>query len=152
MSETEKRINELGFTIPVPAPPIGSFASTVTCGPFIYVSGHASILKDVVSYKGQVGNTISPEEAAKGAQIAALRCVGALKAATDLDKIKILKVNGYVNAAPDFSAHPAVINGASDFLEAAFLDRGKHARCAIGVSSLPGNACVEVEMIAQILE
>lgn len=151
MSNVEQRLQDLGFEIPAVAPPIGSFCATLCVGDLIYVSGHTSILKDVAAYKGQLGTSIGIEDATKGAQIAALRCIGALAGVVELDRVKIVKVTGFVNAATDFTQHPAVINGASDLLLAVFGENGKHARCAIGVSSLPGNACVEIEVIAQIL-
>lgn len=152
MTKVEERLKERGFTLPEPAAPIGSFCATVQVGNLIYVSGHTSNLKGVAQYEGKLGKTIEKEEAYKGAEIAALRCMGALKQAADLDHIKIVKVTGFVNASDDFTGHPAVINGASDLLEYAFGEHGRHARCAIGVASLPGNACVEVELIAQILD
>ena len=100
-------------------------------------------------YIGVVGKEISVEEAYDAARIAALRLIAEVKAVIgDLDRVeRIVKVNGYVNAVPGFGQQPKVINGASELFEAVFEEKGKHARCAIGVGSLPSNAPVEVEMV-----
>lgn len=152
MTNVELKLKEMGYAIPEPGEPVGSFCASVQIGDIIYVSGHTSNLKDVAQYFGKLGKTITTEEAYKGAEIAALRCIGALNKAADLDYLKIVKVTGFVNSAEDFTAHPTVINGASNLFEHVFGEKGRHARCAIGVASLPGNACVEVELIAQVLK
>jgi enamine deaminase RidA (YjgF/YER057c/UK114 family) len=103
---------------------------------------------------GKVGGTVSAEEAAELAKICALNAIAAVRSLIgDLDKVvRVVKVVGFVASAPDFTGHPAVVNGASNLLKEAFGDAGVHARSAVGVAALPLDAPVEVEMIVEVAD
>jgi len=150
MSIIENRIQKLGYVIPDCPAPVGAYVPAVEVeGGLLYVSGQTAIVDGKQKYVGTVGKNVTPQEAYDAARICAIRLLSEVKYAIgDLDRIeKIVKVNGYVNAIHGFEQHPKVINGASDFLELIFQEKGKHARVAIGVASLPDNASVEVEMV-----
>ncbi len=150
MGNIEKRLAELGLTLPACPVPVANYLTSQDAGELIYVAGQTAWQPDgTLLYPGKVGIAVSIEQAYQSARLAALRLISELNATSDLNKIKIIKLNGYVNAAPDFGGHPAVINGASDLLVAVFGENGRHARTAVGVGSLPDNASVEVEIIAQ---
>ncbi|MEA5016232.1 MAG: RidA family protein [Candidatus Limiplasma sp.] len=150
MGMVENRLAELGLTLPECPVPVANFVVTQEAGELIYASGQTAWQPDrTLLYPGKVGDTVSPEEAYQSARLAALRLISELASVADLDRIKIIKLNGYVNATPEFKNHPAVVNGASDLLVAAFGENGRHARTAVGVGSLPDNASVEVEVIAR---
>lgn len=152
MSDIEKRLEELGYSLPDVPTPVGAYRPGMQVGKLIYVSGQTSWLDGRQAYRGKVGREISEEEAVEAARIVALNLLAELKAVTgDLDKIEhIIKVNGYVNAVPEFERHPFVINGCSNLLLEVFGERGTHARAAIGVASLPDNAPVEIELVASV--
>ncbi len=150
MGNVEKRLAELGLTLPACPVPVANYLTSHDTGDLIYVAGQTAWQLDgTLLYPGKVGSDVSLDQAYQSARLAALRLISELNAAADLNKIRIIKLNGYVNAAPDFGGHPAVINGASDLFVAVFGENGRHARTAVGVGSLPDNASVEVEIIAQ---
>ncbi len=150
MSKVEEKVKEMGYEIPECPAPAGAYAPAVeTKDGLLFVSGQTAIVDGKQKYVGRVGAEVSVEEAYDAAKICALRLLAQVKYVIgDLDRVeRIVKVNGYVNAVPGFGQQPKVINGTSEFLEAVFGEKGKHARAAIGVGSLPDNAPVEVEMI-----
>ena len=152
MGNVKDRLKQLGLSLPAAPVPVANYVSAQTAGDLIYLSGQTAHMADgTLLYPGKVGMEVSIEEAYQSARAAALRLISALAAQADLDQVKIVRVTGYVNAAADFADQPAVINGASDLIVEVFGENGKHARSAIGVGSLPGNASVEVEVIAQKL-
>ena len=129
----------------------GNFLKTQRTGNLLYVSGHISgVGNDPVL--GKVGAEQTQERAYEGARNVADQLLAALETELgSLDRVsKVVKVNGYVNVAPDFTNIPAVINGCSDRLVEVLGDRGRHARAALGVASLPAGSSVEVEMIVEI--
>ena len=152
MSQVEMRLKEMGLTLPECPKPVAAYVPAVLINGFIYASGQTPIVDDVLKYKGKVGRELSIEEGYEAAKICALRLISEIKFVIgDLDQVeRIVKVNGYVNSTGDFSSQPAVINGASELLEVVFAEKGKHARAAIGVSSLPCDAAVEIELIAAV--
>jgi enamine deaminase RidA (YjgF/YER057c/UK114 family) len=129
----------------------GNFLTTQRTGNLLYVSGHVSAAGDD-PIVGKVGAEQTQERAYEGARNVANQLLGALEADLgSLDRVaKIVKVNGYVNVAPDFTNIPAVIDGCSDRLVEVLGERGRHARAALGVASLPAGSSVEVEMIVEI--
>lgn len=150
MGKIENRIRELGYELPECPTPVAAYVPAAAADDhLIFASGQTAVVDGKEKYIGIVGKDITVEEAYDAAQIAALRLLAEVKSVIgDLDRIeRIVKVNGYVNAVPGFGDQPKVINGASEFFEAVFQEKGKHARAAIGVGSLPSNAPVEVEMI-----
>lgn len=152
MSRVEERLHALGMELPECPIPVAAYVVAQKHGSLIFVSGQTAQLDGKPAFVGKVGGEISPEEAYESAKLCALRCVSELRSVADLDQVRILKVLGFVNAVPEFGDHPRVMNGASELLERIFLERGKHARSAIGVGSLPGGASVEVELIASVEE
>ena len=152
MGNIQNRLAELGLTLPDCPVPVANFLVAQQTGNLIYASGQTAWQPDgTLLHPGKVGAEVSQQQAYDSARLAALRLISELNAVADLDAIRIVKVNGYVNAAPDFTQHPAVINGASDLFVEVFGEHGRHARTAVGVGSLPDNASVEVEVIAQLL-
>ena len=152
MGKIEERLKELGYTLPECPAPVAAYRPGMRVGNLVYASGQTSWLNGRQAYRGKVGLEISEEEAADAARIIALNLLAELKTVVgDLDKIEhIVKVNGYVNAIPEFERHPFVINGCSNLLVEVFGEKGTHSRTAVGVASLPDNAPVEIELIAAV--
>lgn len=150
----EKRIEELGYKLSTPPKPLAAYVPAVKSGKWIFTAGQLPIVEGELKYSGKVPHTISEEDAIKAAEICALNCLSVIKAEIgDLDKIeRIVKLTVFVNSTDDYAKHPAIANGASELLVKIFGDAGKHSRSAVGVSSLPLNAPVEVEMIAELKE
>ncbi len=152
MSNVEKRLLENGITLPDCPVPVASYVPARVEGNTVYASGQTAWVDGVLRHVGKVGAEISLEEGYESAKLAAIRCISELRSVADLDKLKIVKVNGYVNCTPDYTAQPKVVNGASDLFVLAFGENGKHARAAIGVGSLPDGASVEVECVAVMMD
>lgn len=149
----DEKLAELGITLPQAAAPLGSYVPVKVMGNFGFVSGMLPTVDGRVKQTGQVGETITTEEAYGLARICAINALGALKNAIGtLDRVKgIAMVQGFVQAAPEYTDVPKVVNGASDLLVALFGDSGRHARFAVGVASLPMNAPVEVAFIVELM-
>ncbi len=152
--KTEKRLQELGITLPPAATPVANYVTTVKTGNLIFTSGHGPGTGDGKIYKSQLGTDAAVEDGYQSAKQVAINLIGTLKhALSDLDRIKrIVKVLGFVNSASTFTDQPAVINGASDLFVEVFGERGKHTRSAIGMSQLPGGIPVEIEMVVEVEE
>jgi enamine deaminase RidA (YjgF/YER057c/UK114 family) len=152
MSQIEQKIIELGFLLPETAKPLAAYIPAVQSGNLVFTSGQLPMIKGSLAETGKVGGTVSPERAKELATVCALNALAAVKTVIgDLDKIKrIVKVVGFVSSVPEFSAQPAVVNGASEFLGAVFGDKGIHARSAVGVAVLPLDAPVEIELIVEV--
>ena len=147
----EQKINELGLMLPDCPKPVAVYVSAKRVGNIIYVSGQIPQKDGEILYKGKVGEE-SIDEGRKAAQICVLNCLAAIKSLIgDLDKIdQIVKVVGFVNSAPGFTNQPKVINSASELIAKLFGENGNHSRSAVGVSELPLNISVEIEMIVSI--
>ena len=150
-SVVKKRLSDMGVDLPPCPAPLAAYVPVRRTGNLLYVSGQTPVVDGKPAYIGKAGLDISQDDAYAAAKLCAIRLVSALSSVADLDKITIIKVNGYVNCAPDYTDQPKIINGASEFLEAVFGENGKHARAAVGVNSLPGGVVVEVECIAEIV-
>lgn len=148
----EARIAELGLTLPEPAKPVASYVSYVRSGNQVTISGQLS--NDANGgIKGTVGVDVTPEQALEAARLCGLNLIAQIKEACDgdLDRVvRIVKLGGFVQAGPDFTAIPAVINGCSDMMVEVFGDAGKHARSAVGVYKLPLGFAVEIDAIVEI--
>lgn len=146
----EKKLSEIGVELPTAASPVGVYVPAVRSGKFIFTSGQVPLVNGEIKYAGKVGVDVSEEDAYQAAKICVINCLAAIKGLTgSLDGIKqVVKVTGFVNSAPDFTAHAKVVNGASEFLGQLF-ETG-HARAAVGVAALPLNAVVEVEIIVEV--
>ena len=148
-----ERLAALGLTLPPPRAPVANFNPAAVVGDLVFLSGQGPVNDSGVVYKGRVGDGLSLEEGYQAARLATLNLLAALEAAVgSLDRVRrIVKVLGMVNAAPEFAAHPLVINGCSDLLVEVFgAEAGGHARSAVGVASLPSQIAVEIEMIVAL--
>ena len=153
MGKIESRLQELGITLPDSPAPLANYVPVVKTGNLIYLSGVSPTAKsDGSEYKGKLGDNISVDEGYDAARLTAVNLIARLKGYLgDLDRVtQIVKLLSMVNATPDFIEPPAVSNGCSDLLVEVFGDRGRHARSAIGVATLPGGIPIEIELIAEI--
>ena len=148
----DERLKSLNIVLPIPPKPAGSYVPVTISGKTAYVSGQIPIQDGKITHKGKVPTNQSLEEAQKAARLCAINALAQLKSEiTSLDRVsKILKVSGFVNSAPDFTDQPKVINAASDLLFEIFGEKGRHARVAIGASSLPLDSTVEIDMTVEI--
>jgi enamine deaminase RidA (YjgF/YER057c/UK114 family) len=150
--DPEKQLQEMGIILGEVKAPVANYVKAVQTGNLLFLSGH---IPDEVAGKktrGKVGTVLTVDEAKEAARLTGIALLTTLKSYVgDLGKVKrIVKVFGMVNADPSFTQHPAVINGCSDFLVAVFGEKGKHARSAVGMGSLPFDAAVEIEMIVEL--
>jgi len=152
MSTIESRLKELGVTLPSPPVPVASYVPCTITGNLVYVSGQIPIADGAIKYVGKLGVDVALETGQAAAQLCAINVLAQLKAAIgELDRVvRCVKLGVFVNAAPDYTQHPEVANGASDLIAAVFGDAGKHARAAVGVGSLPRGVAVEVEAVFEI--
>lgn len=149
----DQKLADLGITLPTPKPPIANYVPVVKTGDLLFVSGQVSVDGSGTVTTGKLGAGMSIEDGRAAARLCAINVIAQVKAAAgDLDKVvRIVKVVGFVNSTLEFTDQPAVINGCSDLLVEVFGDKGRHARSAVGVASLPFNAAVEVEAIVEIV-
>jgi len=148
----EQKLAELGLTLPPLPKPVGNYVPFKRAGDLIFLSGQGPRRPDGSTITGKVGRDVTIEEAYEHAKLIGLGLLAAAKlAAGDLDKIEVLKVLGMVNAIPEFKDQPKVINGCSDLFVAVLGERGRHARSAVGMGSLPGQITVEIEAIMRVV-
>jgi enamine deaminase RidA (YjgF/YER057c/UK114 family) len=152
MSQVEKKIADLGLTLPETSKPLAAYVPAVQTGNLVFTSGQLPIRDGQLLRTGKVGAEVSSEDAVALAETCCLNALAAIKMVIgNLDKIqRVVKVVGFVASVPDFTGQPAVINGASEFLGRVLADKGSHARSAVGVASLPLDAPVEIELIVEI--
>ncbi len=146
----EQRLAELGVNLPSPAAPAANYVPYVMSGGFLHVSGQLPFQPDGSLAAGKLGDGVEVDAGAAAAKRCAIGLLAQLKMAIDSDWSRLerlVKLVGFVNAASDFTQHPAVVNGASDFMVDVLGEQGHHARSAVGVGSLPFGVPVEVEAI-----
>jgi enamine deaminase RidA (YjgF/YER057c/UK114 family) len=148
----EERLAALGLSLPPVPAPVAAYVPTVRSGALVFTSGQLPMVDGALPATGKVGAEISAEQAKDLARTAALNAIAAVHAEVgDLSAVRrVVKVVGYVASAPEFTGQPGVVNGASELLGEVFGDIGRHARSAVGVSVLPLDAPVEVELIVEI--
>jgi enamine deaminase RidA (YjgF/YER057c/UK114 family) len=148
----EKKLAALGLELPAPPVPVGNYLPAARAGNLVFTSGQTARIDGVRRYVGVVGQEVSQADAYLSARDATLNCLACVKQAVgSLDRVKrVVKVMGFVNAGREFDHQPAAIDGASDLLEQLFGEPGRHARSAIGLSSLPSNVSVEIELIVEV--
>jgi enamine deaminase RidA (YjgF/YER057c/UK114 family) len=148
----KEKLSELGLTLPTAAAPVAAYVPAVRSGNLIFTAGQLPVVDGKLVEEGKVGKDVTAEVAKELAQICALNALAAISLVADLDQVeKVVRVGGFVNCAPGFTAIPGVVNGASELLIKVFGDvNGKHARTAVGVAELPLNAPVEIELIVQL--
>jgi enamine deaminase RidA (YjgF/YER057c/UK114 family) len=145
------RLAALGLTLPPVAAPLAAYVPALRSGSLVFTSGQLPFVDGALPATGKVGADVSADDAAGLARAAALNGLAAIDALVGLDRVvRVVKVVGYVASAPDFTAQPAVINGASELLGEVFGDAGAHARSAVGVAALPLDAPVEVELVVEV--
>jgi enamine deaminase RidA (YjgF/YER057c/UK114 family) len=148
MSGVDKRLAELGITLPTPASPIANYVPFVVTGSLLVVSGQLCLSNDgKLVAKGQLGSGVSIDDGQKAARACVVNLLAQARAALgSLDKVKrVVRLGGFINSAPGFTDGPKVMNGASDLMVEVFGDKGRHARTTVGVSALPLDAAIEVE-------
>jgi enamine deaminase RidA (YjgF/YER057c/UK114 family) len=148
----EKKLGELGIELTEPAAPVANYVPFVRTGNLLMVSGQICLDAGKLVAKGQLGAGVSIEDGQKAARACAVNVLAQVKSALgDLDKVlRVVRLGGFVNAAPGFVDGPKVMNGASDLMVAVFGDKGKHARTTVGVSALPLDAAIEVEGLFEV--
>jgi len=148
----EKRLEELGISLPEAHKPRANFVPAVKSGNLLFVSGHLPYDDGKTIISGKLGRELSIEQGYETARNVAVNCLASVKVTLgDLDKVRrVVKILGMVNCTEDFKDQPKVINGASDLLVDVFREVGKHARAAVGMQSLPNGVPVEIEMILEV--
>jgi enamine deaminase RidA (YjgF/YER057c/UK114 family) len=149
----EAKLASMGLTLPEMPKPLANYVPFKRHGDTLYLSGQGPRGNDGTMATGVVGRDVTVEQAYEHAKLVGLGLLAAAKAAAgDLGKIEVLKVLGMVNAVPEFGDQPKVINGCSDLFVAVLGERGRHARSAVGMGSLPNNISVEIEVIMRVHE
>jgi enamine deaminase RidA (YjgF/YER057c/UK114 family) len=145
----EEKLASLGISLPIPPEPAGSYLPVVLSGNLAFVAGQIPMEGKHVKFRGKVDSVVTGQKAAR---LCAINALAQLKSSLgSLNRIKrVIKVTGFVNSDPSFTDHAQVINGASDLLVTILGEKGKHARAAVGVSSLPLDSTVEIEFIVEV--
>ena len=148
----EEKLKEMGIEIPEAPKPLAAYIPAIKVGNLAFTAGQLPLKNGKLVVEGKLGRNLSLEEGVKAAEQSAINCLSVLKSVCgNLDNIEqIVKLTVFVNSTDDFTAQPAVANGASELMVKIFGEAGKHARSAVGVSQLPLNAPVEVEVIAKL--
>lgn len=145
----EEKLSSLGISLPIPPDPAGSYVPVVLSGNLVFVAGQIPAEGNHIKFTGKV---VSIETGQQAARLCTINALAQLRSSLgSLDRVKqVIKLTGFVNCDPSFADHSKVINGASDLLVQLFGEKGKHARVAVGVSSLPLDSAVEVDLIIEI--
>lgn len=151
MDQTLARLESLGHRLPAAPPPVGAYVNCVRTGNLLFLSGGLPIDGDL-KYLGKIPTDLSIEDGQAAARLIVLNRLAVIREEIgSLDKIRrVVALNGFVNSEPDFTAHPQVLNGASELLVEILGDRGRHSRTALGVSALPLNVAVELNLIVEV--
>jgi len=152
MTSVEAKLQELGLQLPEAAKPVAAYIPAKRVGELLFISGQLPFRSGQLAFVGKVGAERTEQEGYQAAQLCALNALATVRSlAGSLDQIEeIVQLRGFVNCTADFGDQPEVVNGASELLVKLFGEKGRHARAAVGVSSLPRNATVEVEMILRL--
>lgn len=148
----EEKIKQMEINIPEVVKPLAAYIPAMQVGNLVMTSGQVPISAGTVKYIGKIGKDLSEDQGKEAAKLCALNCLSAIKSVIgNLDKIKrVVKLTVFVNSTEGFTAQPKVANGASEFIGEIFGEAGKHVRSAVGVSELPLNSAVEIEMIVEV--
>ena len=148
----EARLTSLGIQLPPPPPAVAAYEPWMRTGNLVLTSGQLPWLNGEMAFSGKCGAEITEDQGYQAARQCAINAIAQLKAAaSDLDRVRqIVKVDGYVHAAPGFRGHPQVLNGASELIRSVFGERGRHARLAVGIDEMPLNAAVQICVTAEI--
>jgi enamine deaminase RidA (YjgF/YER057c/UK114 family) len=149
----EQKLAAMGLALPKVPTPVANYVPFKRAGDIIYLAGQGPRSADGGLINGKVGRDVTVEQAYEHAKTIGLQLLAVAKlAAGDLDKVEVLKVLGMVNAVPEFKDQPKVINGCSDLFVAVLGERGRHARSAVGMGSLPNQIPVEIEAVMRVVE
>lgn len=150
--DPEARLAELGIALPPAPEPVANYVNGVRTGNLIFLAGKGPRRPDGTEVSGKLGAGVTVADGYEAARLTGINQLAVLKEMLgDLDRVvRIVKVLGMVNSAPDFVEQPAVINGFSDLMVQVFGDRGRHARAAVGMASLPRGQAVEIEMVVEV--
>jgi enamine deaminase RidA (YjgF/YER057c/UK114 family) len=150
----EEKLRELGLTLDLPAAPAANYVNAVRSGNLVFLAGKGPRTADGQLVTGKLGEDMTVAEGYDAARLVGIAQLAVLKAELgNLKRVKrVVKVLGMVNATPDFTEQPEVVNGFSDLIVEVFGENGKHARAAVGMCSLPRNIAVEVEMVVEVWE
>jgi enamine deaminase RidA (YjgF/YER057c/UK114 family) len=147
----QARLGELGLTLPEVVAPLASYVPAVRTGNLVYTAGQLPMQDGKLMGTGKLGAEVGPDEGKALARMCALNALAAVDSLVGIDSVaRVVKVVGFVASAPGFNGQPSIVNGASDLLAEVFGERGAHARSAVGVSELPLDAPVEVELIVEV--
>ena len=148
----EKKLSDLGLTLPAPPKPLANYVPVVRTGELLFLSGVLPSRDGRLVMTGKLGENLTVEQGVEAAREAVLNGLSIIRSeAGSLDRVKqIVKMVGYINSAPGFTDLPQVLNGASDLLVSVFGEAGRHARVAVGAAELPRHAPVEIELIVQV--
>jgi enamine deaminase RidA (YjgF/YER057c/UK114 family) len=148
----EARLKDLKIELPKAASPVANYVPCVQSGHILFVSGQVTFWNGELRYVGKVGKEVTPEEGRDAARLCALNVLAQAQAFLgSLDRVKrVAMVQGFVNAVPEFTDHPKIVNGASDLFVEVFGEAGKHTRFAVGAGSLPVNVAVEVAAVLEV--
>jgi enamine deaminase RidA (YjgF/YER057c/UK114 family) len=145
------RLGQLGLELPEVVAPLAAYVPAVRTGNLVYTAGQLPMQAGKLLSTGKVGAGVSPDEGKALARICALNALAAVNSLVDIDAVtRVVKVVGFVASVPGFNGQPSVVNGASELLAEVFGEQGAHARSAVGVSELPLDAPVEVELIVEV--
>lgn len=150
MSRVENRLEELGIVLPSAPASAANYVPYVIMGNMVFVSGQLPIVSDSVTCRGHLGSGVTLDDGYQAARVCAINVMAQLKQALDgdLDRVqRVIRLGGFVSSAASFTDHPKVVNGASDLMVEVFGEMARHARVAVGVSSLPLGSAVEVEAL-----
>ena len=153
MNSIDENLKALGIVLPTPMKPVANYVPWVKSGNMVYISGQGAVVDGKVQFPGKLGDTVSLEQGALSARLTGINILAQMREAADgdLSKVKrIVKLVGFVACTPAFTDQPKVINGASDLMVEVFGEKGRHARSAVGVPSLPLNFSVEIEAIIEL--
>ena len=151
-NSAEERLAALGLALPVVTPPLAAYVPAVRTGPYVYTAGQLPLVDGALLMTGKVGAEVGVAEAAALARVCALNALAAVASVSGglSAVVRVVKVTGFVASEPGFTSQPQVVNGASELLLEVFGEAGRHARSAVGVSVLPFDSPVEVELIVEV--
>ena len=153
-ADVEGKLEAMGIALPEMPTPIANYVRSVRSGNLVFLAGHGPLKPDGKYVTGRVGDDLSVEQGYEAARLTCLTLLSSLKSEIgDLDKVtRVVRLFGMVRATPEFTDHPKVINGCSDLLVELYGDNGRHARAAVGMTSLPVGIAVEIEMIVEVAD
>jgi enamine deaminase RidA (YjgF/YER057c/UK114 family) len=149
----DARLKDMGIVLPQSVPPAANYVPWTRSGNLLFIAGQIPVKDGNDLHSGKLGERVSLEHGREAAKLCAINILAQVKAALDgdLDRVvRCLRLTGFVNATPEYTDHPQVINGASDFMVEVFGDAGRHARAAVGAGSLPRGVCVEIDAIFEV--